>query len=93
MYAAEAAPLPYRLTPIVLHLPPDYRQIALKGPMVVQRRRVELLPSQYGYREFWKTHINRSRALPYQYLLWEGGFVLVVFCFYAIGEYAREQRV
>lgn len=82
----ELTSMPYQLTPIVLDVPPEYRQIVLKNPMVVRRRYVELLPIKYGYREFWKTHINRSRALPYQYLLWEGGFVLIVFCFYAIGD-------
>jgi len=80
------ASMPYQLTPIVLDIPLEYRQIVLKNPMIVRRRHVELLPIKYGYREFWKTNINRSRALPYQYLLWEGGFVLIVFCFYAIGK-------
>jgi len=79
--------LPYQLTPIILHVPSEYHQIVLKEPMIIRRRYVELLPIKYGYREFWKAHINRSRALPYQYLLWEGGFVLIVFCFYAIGKY------
>ncbi|VVC44844.1 Hypothetical protein CINCED_3A022496 [Cinara cedri] len=78
--------LPYHLTPIILHIPPEYRQIVLKDPMIVRKRHMDLLPIKYGYREFLKAHINRSRALPYQYVLWEGGFVLVVFCFYAIGD-------
>ncbi|XP_050424070.1 uncharacterized protein LOC126835486 [Adelges cooleyi] len=82
----ELSSLPYQLTPIVLHLPPGYHQVVLKDPSTYRKRTLELLPIKYGYREFWDKHINRCRALPYQYLLWEGGFVLVVFCFYAVGD-------
>ncbi|XP_050521969.1 uncharacterized protein LOC126894765 [Daktulosphaira vitifoliae] len=82
----ELTSLPYQITPIILQLPPKYHELIKKNPLIVQRRVMDLLPIEYSYREFWKTHINRSRALPYQFLLWEGGFVLVVFCFYAVGD-------